>query len=35
MLPIEDPSKPGHYLTKVIDSDSGRMLPTIGLILKF
>jgi len=35
MLPIEDPSKPGHYLTKVIDSDSGRMLPTLGLILKF
>ena len=33
--PIVNPNDPTRYLTKLIDSDSGRMLPTIGFILQF
>jgi outer membrane receptor for ferrienterochelin and colicin len=33
--PIINPNDPSRYLTKIIGSDSGRMLPTIGFILQF
>ena len=32
--PLMDPSTPGSYLVKTIASDTGRLLPTIGLILE-
>ena len=34
-LPLPNPQKPGHYLMKEIPSDSGRPLPTLGLIWNF
>ncbi|CAI8363103.1 MAG: Uncharacterised protein [Owenweeksia sp. TMED14] len=33
--PIEDPNDPSRYQTEFIPSDTGRILPTIGLILEF
>ena len=35
MQPIVNPENPNEYLVKVINSDTGRMLPTIGFILEF
>jgi hypothetical protein len=35
MQAISNPNNPNEYLVKVIGSDSGRMLPTIGFILEF
>ncbi len=32
--PLEDPNSTDSYLVKTIDSDTGRLLPTIGLILE-
>lgn len=34
-MPLVDPDNPGSYLLKKIESDSGRVLPTIGLIVEF
>ena len=31
---LEDPNRSDSYLVKTIDSDTGRLLPTIGLILE-
>ena len=33
--PLTDPNNPDRYLLKKIESDSGRILPTIGLIVEF
>lgn len=33
--PLTDPNNPDRYLLKKIESDSGRVLPTIGLIVEF
>jgi outer membrane receptor protein involved in Fe transport len=35
MQAIVNPNDPNAYLVKIIGSDSGRMLPTIGFILEF
>jgi len=32
--PMVDPATPGSYSVKTIASDTGRLLPTIGLILE-
>ena len=33
--PIEDPNDPSRYQTELLESDTGRVLPTIGLIFDF
>jgi hypothetical protein len=33
--PVIDEQNPDSYLTKIINSDSGRVLPTIGVIVEF
>ena len=33
--PLVDPNDPNSYLVKLIASDTGRMIPTLGLILQF
>jgi len=34
-LPLTDPADPSKYLLKYLDSESGTVLPTIGIILEF
>ena len=33
--PISDPSDPNRYLTTIISSDTGRLIPSLGIIIDF
>ncbi len=35
LQPLIDPAMPGHYLTQILPSDTGRILPGIGVIIDF